>query len=162
VLILQCFSFIINGLYKYEFYKISLLLILSTLLLLLGFLLGYYIIIPNAWNFFLEFENNNVYFPLHFEAKLNNYLFFIVNLLLGIIICFQIPAFFFICFSFNLLKKNNFLTNRKLIYIISIFTGTLISSPDIFSQLFIFCIFIFSYEISFLYLFFLTKLKTNI
>jgi len=158
-LIIQCVSFLLNGLYYYECKILFFFFLLSNLLFLFGFFLGYKIIIPNAWNFFLEFENKNMYFPLHFEAKLNNYLFFIVNLLLGIIICFQIPAFFFISFSFNWLENNYFLINRKLIYIISIFTGTLISSPDIFSQLFIFCIFILSYEISFLCLLFLTKLK---
>tara|TARA_B100001142_G_scaffold300436_1_gene325206 strand:+ start:31597 stop:32349 length:753 start_codon:yes stop_codon:yes gene_type:complete len=159
IFILQLLLFLSNGLYKYEIKIILFFLIFSGLLFIIGFLLGYKIIIPNAWNFFLEFENKNIFFPLHFEAKLNTYIFFILNLLLGIIICFQIPAFLFIFFSFNFFKSFQFLKNRKLIYILSCFAGTLISSPDIFSQLFILFMFITIYEISLFFLFFFNKIK---
>lgn len=159
ILFLQFFLFFLNGLYTFEVKLISFFFFLSLILFLFGFFLGYTIIIPNTWTFFLEFENKNMFFPLHFEAKLNSYLFFIINLLISIVICFQIPAIFFIFFSFNLVKNIFFIKNRKLIYILSIITGTLISSPDILSQLFIWSIFICSYEISLFFLYFLIKFK---
>ena len=126
---------------------------------IIGFLLGYKIIIPNAWNFFLNFENKNIFFPLHFEAKLNNYLFFIINVLIGVVFCFQIPAIFFIFINFKIFKNLEFIKRRKYIYILNIILGTLISSPDIFSQFFlIFCL-ILIYEILIFCLLFIKKIK---
>ena len=159
VFLIQFLCFFMNGLYKYEIKIIFQYIVLSFLLFIIGFFLGYKIIIPNAWTFFLEFENNNVFFPLHFEAKLNNYLFFIINFLFSIIICLQIPAILFLLISFQFFNNIHFLKNRKLLYIVSILVGTLISSPDIFSQMFIIFNFIIFYEISIFLIFFFKKIN---
>lgn len=147
ILLIQLLFFLSNGLYQYELNKIILISLISFIFFLLGFLLGYKIIIPNIWNFFLEFEKQNNFFPLHFEAKLENYLFFILNMLFGIIFCFQIPIFLFVLTSLNIFKNKNIIMNRKFVYMFIIIIGTFISSPDIFNQFFIFFIFIFIYEI---------------
>ena len=157
----QFILFFLNGLYKYEVKLILYISLFSFCLFCLGFCLGYKVIIPNAWNFFLSFENQNAFFPLHFEAKLNNYLFFIINVLLGIILCFQIPSIIFLLVSFNFILNIEFFKKRKLIYIINVILGTLISSPDIFSQLFIICSLIFIYEILIFFLFFIKELKKD-
>lgn len=159
VIFTQFIFFFINGLYSYELKLILKFFLLSILFFLLGGFIGYKIIIPNAWNFFLEFENNNNLFPLHFEAKLNNYIFFILNVLLGIIVCFQIPVIIFLLLSLKFLKQNIFFKNRKLVTVMCIILGTFISSPDIFSQLFLILIFLLMYEISIFLIYFFKKLN---
>jgi len=159
VLLAQLFLFFFNGLYIYEIKLLVIFIGISLILFLIGFLLGYKVIIPNAWDFFLSFENKNIFFPLHFEAKLNNYIFFIINVLIGIIVCFQIPAIFFIFINLNLFKNIEFLKKRKLIYILNIILGTLISSPDIFSQLFLILCLILIYEVLIFCIFFIRKIK---
>lgn len=160
VIIIQFLFFLLNGLYTYEFKLILKFMVLSVIFFTFGILIGYKLIIPNAWNFFLEFEGNNNLFPLHFEAKLNNYIFFILNVLLAIIICFQIPVLIFLLLSLHIFKNNFIFKNRKLMVVICIIIGTFISSPDIFSQLFIILIFILMYEISIFFFYFFKKLST--
>lgn len=148
IILIQLLFFFSNGLYKYELKKIIFISILSSFLFIFGYLLGYKLIIPNIWNFFLEFEKQNAFFPLHFEAKLENYLFFILNMLFGIVFCFQIPIILLVLNLFNIFKRNEqILINRKIIYLFIIIIGTFISSPDILNQFFIFSIFILMYEI---------------
>ena len=80
---------------------------------------------------------------MHFEAKLENYLFFILNMLFGIVFCFQIPIILLVLNLFNIFKRNEqILINRKIIYLFIIIIGTFISSPDILNQFFIFSIFL--------------------
>jgi len=159
IFIIQLLFFFINGLYKYEVFYILTFLLLSCFFIYFGFYIGYNILIPNAWSFFLEFENSNDFFPLHFEAKLNNYIFFILNILIIIVLCLQIPAILFLLISFNFIQNLNFLKKRKLIYVFCIILGTFISSPDILSQLFLIIIFLILYEFSIFILIFFKNFK---
>lgn len=113
-------------------------------LILLGFIL-----VPLTWNFFLSFQNlTKAYsFNLHFEAKLNEYLNFYVELYyLSVLYCqVFIALFFFLLYTntnIKIIRKF-----RKLNYYLFVIFSTLISPPDIFSQVLISITSIIFYEI---------------
>lgn len=161
ILIGQIFFFFINGLFKYEIKIIYFITFISFILFFLGFGLGYYYIMPSAWDFFLLFEQKNNFFPLHFEAKLNTYLFFTLNILLSIILSFQLPTVIFLFLFFKDLtnKVVNFFSQRKLNYLILISLSTLISTPEIINQLTLSGSFLIIYEISLFFIFYSYRLK---
>jgi sec-independent protein translocase protein TatC len=126
---------------------------------LISAVLSTYFLTPLTWNFFLSFQDLTVTrsFNLHFEAKLNEYLYFYI-------------AFYYVCgfycqfFALLLLFLNYIDVNvkiikkfRKLYYYSFIIFSTLISPPEILSQIFISLIAIFIYE--FLLLLFLLKIR---
>jgi sec-independent protein translocase protein TatC len=108
-----------------------------------------YILVPLTWNFFLSFQNlTKAYsFNLHFEAKLDEYLNFYVELYyLSVLYCqiFTALFLFLIYTNTNIRIIRKF---RKLNYYFFVIFSTLISPPDILSQVFISITTIALYEI---------------
>lgn len=107
------------------------------------------ILIPFTWNFFLSFQqklsNQTIY--LHFEAKINEFLdFYIVSYYICLFNC----LFFVVLTSFLYYINGNLVLikkSRKLLYFLFIFLSTLITPPDIISQLILSFCFITIFEV---------------
>ena len=99
----------------------------------------YNIILPTSWNFFFNFQdiifNNQL--NLYFEAKLSEYLNFFINLNKLTTIVSQIftIVFIYINNTQNYLKFKK--KKKKFIFFFLFLITTLITPPDIFSQLFL-------------------------
>ena len=96
--------------------------------------INYNTIIPYFSEFFLCFyEKNNtstVLFQTFLEPKLTEYISFILNIFLYTTLFFQIPIVFTICLQINLLIKY-----RKILYIIVLLVATIITPPDVITQI---------------------------
>ena len=117
-----------------------------------------FFIIPTSWGFFLSFQNSYAV-NLHFEAKLNEYLRFYLNLYYLILYysSFFVSLFFLFYYSIN--NLNLVKNSRKFFYFNFILLSTVVTPPEVISQVFLsfFCVFI--YEIFFIIL--LLKLHTK-
>nr|QYC61958.1 Sec-independent protein translocase component TatC [Guinardia striata] len=159
IIIFNIYNFLKPSLYKTELLyakKISqsLIFIWSLSLLLL-----YLIILPLSWNFFIKLQEsiNKSYINFFFEAKLNEYLSFITSI-------FNMCLFntIIICTLFGLVHNTsnikNFISNqRKNIYLLFFIIASIITPPDVISQLILGSLSILSFEI---YVYFLI-LKIN-
>jgi sec-independent protein translocase protein TatC len=103
--------------------------------------------IPQGLTFFLNFENSNQFFPIFFEAKIDEYFLFIINIFCKSIFFFQIPVLCYILINLNLIKKNFFTNNRKFVHIFFLIITAAISPPEIMVQIFLWFWFIFLFEI---------------
>jgi Sec-independent protein secretion pathway component TatC len=108
-----------------------------------------YFIIPLTWSFFFSFQDiiSNKFIPLHFEAKLNEYLNFYTSLYYVCVFYCQIFTVLFFILSYfdgsiKIIRKS-----RKLYYYFFIVFSTLITPPDVFSQVFISLGLIITYEL---------------
>ena len=155
-IIFQIWLFLLPGLYKFEKLILDFFILISLISFIFSIIINYYIILPNILKFFLNFENNNNFFPLHFEAKLENYLLFTLKLFANIILCFQFPFIICILLFFNVISYKFFINNRKIFYIIFLFLSAIIAPPDVYSQLLIFFLLSILYELI-LYLFIFYK-----
>lgn len=164
--LLICFPFIlfnlwlffIPGLYKYEKFFFDFYFLFILFLFFSSFFISYNYIIPNILRFFLLFENNNLYFSLHFEAKIQDYLIPIYILLFNLILCFQFPSLIILLLYFELITYNLLIENRKYFFIFFLFFSALIAPPDIYSQVFLTLIMLFIYELLLFLLFFFRNL----
>ena|SRR6476620_2444763 len=155
--IYHCFNFLSLALFNWEYYLFTLFLKLSFIVWCFSIILTNYVIIPLTWDFFFSFQKlaSDQFMSLHFEAKLNEYLNFYVSLYyLCIFYCqtFTIIIFFLSFVNSNFITIKKF---RKLYYYIFVLFSTLVSPPDIISQILISLLLIFSYEI--LVIVFITK-----
>lgn len=148
IFILQCWLFFIPGLYKWERKKLTLSLVISFIFFCLGWFIAYFGILPSIGNFFLKFDNNNLFFPLHFEAKINDYLFFMLFIMVNIILCFQVPPLIIILTLFNIINYKILISKKKFFYFIFLILATVLSSPELINQLIMVCILIILYEFS--------------
>lgn len=128
--------FITPGLTKLEYRFFITLFVTSTLLFTLSVLLFKKILFPFSWSFFLSFKNFVTFkaLTLHFEARLMDYMTLFFNLYFSCIFYFQFflfPIFFFTYLGKKLSVYKSF---RKFLYYACIFFSTLVTPPDVTSQ----------------------------
>lgn len=109
------------------------------------------VILPNVINVFLKFlleHNKSSPYPLFFEASLLNFITFYKNLygyfLYFIFICF----FIFTIINSSVFSKYYIKVSRRLFYCFFCVISTIISPPEVFSQIVMFLILILFFEIS--------------
>jgi sec-independent protein translocase protein TatC len=153
------FFFVSPALFQLEYLYCKFGVKIVSLMWLISAVLSTYFLIPLTWNFFLSFQNLTVThsFNLHFEAKLNEYFYFYT-------LFYYLFGFYCQFFSLLLLFLNYIDVNikvikkfRKLYYYCFIIFATLISPPEVLSQIFISLIAIFICEL--LLLLFLLKIR---
>lgn len=112
-------------------------------------LLAHFILIPLTWNFFSSFQELilNKAFNIYFEAKLSEYFYFYVSLYYLCHLYFQIFFLLFFFLSYTQINIRVIKKFRKLWYFGFVIFSTLISPPDIFSQILISILFIIFYEL---------------
>ena len=109
--------------------------------------------LPKLWIFFISFNNITSFSQISFELKISDYFNFIYNYLLIINLCLLILlAIFIFIININFLYLIKY---KKFILFINILLATILSTPEIISQLSIF----FSFSVFTEILFFILLLK---
>lgn len=146
--------FLTPAFFKTEYFHLKTFLRLFFITYFVSFIFYYYILLPITINFFIEFQKLTIY--LHFEARIIEYLDFLIFLYYGCLFYLQFIAFFFLIINYfitlKLIKKF-----RKLFYYLFLILTTLICPPEILIQININIFVIVSYE--FIILLFLLKFK---
>lgn len=133
------FVFLAPGLTKSEYRFFITLFSTSVTLFLLSITLFYTLLLPFSWKFFLSFQTFSIFksLTLHFEAKLMDYITFFFNLYFSSVIYFQfflLPVFLFTYFGKEL---NIYKSFRKFLYYACIIFSTVVTPPDVTSQVFL-------------------------
>ena len=164
LIIYQIIMFLKPGLYKYEYkYIITYLKLLSTLLII-NFNFFYFFFIPISFNFFFSFQNslnNSQPVKFFFESKLNEYINFISYLTVFCILLSILTSIILYIILVKKTYKNYIRNNRKKIYFIFWTLTTIITPPDVFSQVIIGTIIIIMFEIYILLLIFKDNIKVT-
>jgi sec-independent protein translocase protein TatC len=151
ILLTQIYLFLSPALYKNEKKNILFLFFFSPFLFLFGSIFCYNFILPLALKFFVSFENqglvNNENFSIFLETKVSEYLSFVINLLFGFGIAFQLPLFLLFLIKFDFLSVRD-LQKKRRYWIIAIFIlAAILTPPDIVSQISLAILLIFLFEI---------------
>jgi sec-independent protein translocase protein TatC len=147
LLILHVISFLTPALYYKEYEIYYSFIKLNFIFWVVSLILLNYVIVPITWIFFFNLQNivSNKFMDLHFEAKLDEYIKFYISMYyICVFYCQSFAIFFFLLslnFSLKIIKKF-----RKLYYFIFVTLSTLISPPDIFSQILLSASMIITYE----------------
>lgn len=133
-LIFHSLAFISLGLYKFEYRYLKLMFYSGVFLWVFSFILLNQILLPISWNFFLSFQSLTS-FNLYFEAKLNEYLNFYI--FFYYICTFYCQIFIILVFFFDYINTNLDLIKkcRKFFYYLFVFFSTLVTPPDVVSQI---------------------------
>lgn len=160
ILFYQLIMFLSLGLYQFEFARLKFAFQLFVTTWLLSSALLFKIVIPFSWKFFLSFQETSVnskVLSFFFEAKLNEYLDYLMRLYYICLISCQFLVVLIVSLI-NLsekLKKTKMF--RKLFYLIFVVFSTIVTPPDVLSQILVSSILIVVYEL----LTFLKKVKVN-
>ena len=138
-LILHIFFFITPALYQKEYNKLIFIFIFNFVFLFFIYYNIYKYILPWSWSFFLKFQNNFLIknIKIFFEPKLHDYLQFCFELYKISVINYQILIILFV-YIIHLKDVKIFVKNyRKKLYFFFVIIASIITPPDILSQLFL-------------------------
>ena len=155
----QIWFFLAPGLYKMENIILLKILIFFLVILIISNYLIFTYLIPNIWQFFLNFEKtpHSFLYNIHLEPQLYKYMFFIMKLLILISLMFQYPFLIFILLFFKKELINSITKFRKIYYIVTLIIASLIAPPDILNQIFIFLLLLFLNELLLLLFYVINK-----
>jgi sec-independent protein translocase protein TatC len=161
-LIYQIFAFLSLALYKTEYNFYKKMLITCGVVWVFSLIISYFLLIPVSWSFFFSFQSfiSSKFISLHFEPKIDEYLNFYLTLYYSCIFYFQLFFMFFVLINNYNNSTNSIKKVRKFYYLSFFVFSTVISPPDIFSQLFISLSLVAVYEISVLIVIFKKKITS--
>lgn len=147
----QIFTFLRPALYFSEFKLLNFLFLNTTFFWVSTTLVSSYLLVPVGWKFFLAFQTSEGFY---FEAQLSQYISFYTHIyFLCLFYCQLLSILFF--FLIDVRKNYIYLKKyRKFYYYVFLLFSTIVTPPDLASQLLSTGFIIFSYEITILILMF--------
>lgn len=137
VVAIQVWRFMAPGLYRDE-KKIFLGLLAATpILFFVGALFAYYIVFPAAYSFFLSFETvgANGHLPIELEAKVNEYLSFVIRLVFAFGISFELPVVLTLLASIGVITSSALISKWRIAVVAIFAIAALITPPDMLSMI---------------------------
>ncbi len=135
IILWQLWGFIAPGLYKRERMVVVPFVLATTLCFVSGAVFAYYLVLPNAFDFLLDYSINEGPKKLLPDINIEEYLDFVLKLLLGFGIAFELPTIS------AFLAMMGLITHRALLKvwrysIVGIFiVAAVLTPPDVYSQL---------------------------
>lgn len=155
------YRFVSPGLFKIEKRITAFILFMSPLLFWLGAAGMFYLVVPKAWQFFINFEIYDAKMPLVLEAKISEYVGLMMNLVLAFGIAAELPIVIVILRLLNILSTKGIIKQRRVaIVLIFVFAGV-VTPPDVMSQIALALPMVLLYEVSILSCKIIDKRKIN-
>ncbi len=145
LIIIEIWKFIKPALYKEEHQKIKSVVIICILLFLFGVFVSYYLIVPLTINFFASYTVSDT---VTNQISLSSYIHTIFSVIITTGVVFEMPVFVFFLTKIGILNPSFLRKNRKYAIVIILAISSVITPPDIFSQLLVSIPLFLLYEIS--------------
>lgn len=141
-------SFLALGLYEKEYKYLKDFFSMSVFLWALSTSLFLSLFLPLTYDFFFNFQQKSTEtLNLFFEPKIEEYFCFILNLYSQSYIGFQLLLIFAVFFEHTKTNLTLIKNLKKFIYVFILLIATIITPPDILSQILFFIFFVVSIEI---------------
>lgn len=131
----QLYAFIAPGLKPPERKIIAGVFALSPFLFYIGSFFVFYFVMPRAWDFFLSYEGGDTVLPLVMEARISEYLSFVMQLTWAFGIAFQLPIVMIILTVIGLINANTLKKKRRVSVVIIFIIAAIFTPPDVISQI---------------------------
>jgi sec-independent protein translocase protein TatC len=135
----QIWKFVAPGLYQNEKSAFLPFLVATPFMFALGAGFLYFLILPYGLQFFASFEipreAGTGAVPIQFEAKMNEYLSFVMALILAFGISFELPVLLVLLCRVGILHSTQLAEKRRYAIVAMVTFAAIVTPPDVFSQL---------------------------
>ncbi len=157
ILAAQLYAFVAPGLYSNEKRAFLPFLLATPLLFLAGSALAYYIVMPTAFEFFLDFQSNDDGIKQQALPAMGDYLSLVMQFILAFGICFQLPILLLLLNRAEIVSREQLRGFRRFMIVGSFLLAAILTPPDVISQLMLGIPLILLYEISLIIIYFTEK-----
>lgn len=155
----QLYAFVAPGLYSNEKRAFLPFLLATPILFFLGASLAYYIVMPTAFEFFLDFQSNDDGVKQQALPAMGDYLSLVMQFILAFGICFQLPILLLLLNRAGILSRAQLKSFRRFMIVGAFLIAAILTPPDVISQLMLGIPLILLYEISLIIIYFTEKKK---
>lgn len=156
----QLWRFVAPGLYRKEKAAFLPFLVASPAMFLLGGAMAFYLVLPTAYSFFLDFQQGPVEVDkvsdraasasIVFQGSMQEYLGLTVRFITAFGLCFQLPVLLTLLGKAELVSADDLVRVRKYAFVATLLLSAVATPPDIVSQIILFATVYPLYEIAIL------------
>jgi sec-independent protein translocase protein TatC len=146
----QIWGFVAPGLYKNEKVAFLPFLVATPIMFVIGASFVYFIFVPNAFRFLTSFEEvaHGGALAITAEPKVSEYLDFVIQLILGFGIVFELPVLLTLLVSAELLETKTLAKQRRYAIVVGFIISAILTPPDALSMMMMAIPLVGLYEIS--------------
>ena len=160
VIAFQMWRFVAPGLYRTEKQAFLPFLLASPLMFFIGAAFAYYVVLPMAFDFFLNFQQNfggdvvtgelatDAPAGIVFQGSMEQYLSLTTSFVLAFGLCFKLPVLLTLMGKAGLVTSRGLAAMRKYAIVLILVVAAIVTPPDVMSQLLMFSAIYPLYEVS--------------
>lgn len=155
----QLWAFVAPGLYTKEKKALLPFLLATPILFLMGASLAYFVVMPTAFHFFLQFQGNSSGLQMEALPSADSYLGLVMQFILAFGISFLMPVLIMLLNRAGIVSRAQLLGFRRYMIVVAFIIAAVFTPPDVISQLMLALPLVLLYEITLLAIWFTDRKK---
>ena len=155
----QIWAFVAPGLYRQEKKAFLPFLIATPVLFMMGAALAYYVVMPTAFHFFLQFQGNSGGLQVEALPSTDAYLTLVMQFILAFGISFLMPVLLMLLNRAGFVTRAQLIGLRRYMIVAAFVLAAVLTPPDVVSQLMLAIPLLLLYEITIVAIWFTDRRK---
>lgn len=156
----QLWAFVAPGLYAKEKKALLPFLLATPVLFMAGASLAYFVVMPTAFHFFLQYQGSSSGIQVEALPSANSYLGLVMQFILAFGICFLLPVLLMLLNHAGLVTRTQLVGLRRYMIVVAFIVAAVLTPPDVVSQLLLAVPLVLLYEIALIAMWFTERRRS--